>query len=111
MKVLLDENLPHRLRHEIVGHEVFTVRYMGWKGIKNGELLDFAIASGFEAFLTVDDGIPHEQNLKSRPIHILVLHAISNAFEDLHPLCVDLQRQLDLAHLAKPPQVIHIRKS
>ena len=29
MKVLLDENLPHRLRHEFPSHEVMTVAYMG----------------------------------------------------------------------------------
>jgi hypothetical protein len=29
MKLLLDENLPHQLRNEIAGHEVFTVAYMG----------------------------------------------------------------------------------
>jgi hypothetical protein len=39
MKILLDENLPHKLRHEIIGHEVFTVAYMGWSGIENGKLL------------------------------------------------------------------------
>ncbi len=32
MKLLLDENLPHQLRHEVPGHEVFTVAYMGWSG-------------------------------------------------------------------------------
>ena len=39
MKLLLDENLPHKLRHEIAGHEVVTAGYMGWSGIENGELL------------------------------------------------------------------------
>lgn len=29
MKLLLDENLPHQLRHEITGHECSTVAYMG----------------------------------------------------------------------------------
>ena len=43
MKLLLDENLPHELRHELHGHEVATVAYMGWRGIRNGELLRHAI--------------------------------------------------------------------
>lgn len=47
MKVLLDENLPHRLRNAIAAHEVFTVRYQGW-------LLRTAERGGFELF--------HEQN-------------------------------------------------
>lgn len=39
MKLLLDENLPHQLRHEIAGHECSTVAFMGWSGVENGELL------------------------------------------------------------------------
>jgi predicted nuclease of predicted toxin-antitoxin system len=27
MKVLLDENLPHALRHHLPGHDVYTVTY------------------------------------------------------------------------------------
>ena len=42
MKLLLDENLPHELRHELHGHEVATVAYMGWRGIRNGELIRHA---------------------------------------------------------------------
>jgi hypothetical protein len=37
VKVLLDENLPHRLRSRLGSHEAFTVSYMGWAGLKNGE--------------------------------------------------------------------------
>jgi len=29
MKLLLDENLPHDLRHFLPGHEVVTVAYLG----------------------------------------------------------------------------------
>ena len=32
-KVLLDENLPHELRHYIPGHDVRTARYECWDGI------------------------------------------------------------------------------
>jgi predicted nuclease of predicted toxin-antitoxin system len=39
MKILLDENLPHNLRHELHGHDVYTVAYLEWCGTKNGELL------------------------------------------------------------------------
>ena len=39
MKVLLDENLDHKLRKNLGAHEVFTVRYMGWSGLENGDLL------------------------------------------------------------------------
>jgi hypothetical protein len=54
VKVLLDENLRHRLRHRLGSHEAFTVSYMGWSGLKNGELLKAAEEGGFEVFITGD---------------------------------------------------------
>jgi len=39
MRLLLDENLPKRLKADFPDHEIFTVREKGWNGIKNGELL------------------------------------------------------------------------
>ena len=47
MKVLLDENLDHRLRRHLSMHDVYTVDYMGWSGLKNGELLRGAEDDGF----------------------------------------------------------------
>ncbi|MBM3760982.1 MAG: hypothetical protein FJW36_12130 [Acidobacteria bacterium] len=76
MKVLLDENLPHRLRNALEGHEVFTVRYQGWSGLKNGGLLSVAEAEGFAVFLTGDQTLSFEQNLGSRTIAVVVLTAI-----------------------------------
>jgi len=60
MKLLLDENLPHKLRQFLPGHDVFTVSFMGWGGLKNGRLLANALAAGFEVILTVDSGIEYE---------------------------------------------------
>lgn len=45
MKVPLDENLPHGLRYHLPGHDVFTVTYQGWFGVKNGELLRLTTGS------------------------------------------------------------------
>jgi predicted nuclease of predicted toxin-antitoxin system len=39
VRVLLDENLPQKLRLLLTGHRVETVHYNGWDGLKNGELL------------------------------------------------------------------------
>lgn len=39
MRLLLDENLPKRLKLDFLEHEIYTVRDKGWNGIKNGELL------------------------------------------------------------------------
>lgn len=76
MKVLLDEQLPHRLRKHLGAHDVFTVDYMGWAGLKNGELLAVAEAEGFEVFLTGDKNLSYQQNLAGRRMAILTLSAI-----------------------------------
>lgn len=52
MKVLLDENLPHRLRKSVVAHEVITVSFKSWAGLKNGELLRTAEDDGIEVLVT-----------------------------------------------------------
>jgi predicted nuclease of predicted toxin-antitoxin system len=96
MKLLLDENLPHRLRSLLTGHEVYTVAYMKWNGIENGELLELAAKSGFDAMLTKDNGMPYEQNVGSLPCALVVLKAPSNALRDLQPLVPDILTQLPL---------------
>jgi predicted nuclease of predicted toxin-antitoxin system len=86
MKLLLDENLPHRLRPLLTGHEVFTVAYMNWKGIENGQLLALAAENGFEALITKDSGIRYEQNLGKLPCAVIILQAKSNSIRRIQPL-------------------------
>ena len=76
MKVLLDENLAHRLRKNLGAHEVFTVSYRGWAGLENGELLRTAEVNGIDVFLTGDQTVLYEQNLKRRNLAIVVLSAV-----------------------------------
>jgi hypothetical protein len=76
VKVLLDENLPHLLRNNLGGHEVFTVRYKGWAGLKNGELLKTAGDDGFEVFITGDQTLPYEQDLAGRQLALIVLSSV-----------------------------------
>lgn len=86
MKLLLDENLPHELRHELPGHEVFTVSYQGWAGAQNGRLLALAAEAGFDAILTLDGGIQQQQNRSVLPLGVVVIRAVSNDMDDLLPL-------------------------
>ncbi len=53
-RVLLDENLPLRLRLWLAGVDAVTVQHMGWKGVRNGELIRNAKAAGFDVLLTAD---------------------------------------------------------
>lgn len=86
MKVLLDENLPHQLRHELPGHDVFTTFFMNWSGIENGELLAVAAKSGFAVLLTNDRGLEYEQNPAELPIAVIILEVRSNTLEAIRPL-------------------------
>jgi len=78
MKLLLDESIDVRFRHQVVGHDVFTVDYMGWKGKKNGDLIALAASNGFDAIVTTDSAMPDQQNLGALPLAILVLRADSS---------------------------------
>ncbi len=96
MRVLLDENLPQRLRHLFAPSvQVATVGYLGWKGTRNGKLLRAAEAEDFDVLITMDQGIPHEQNLRELRIAILLLEAQGNRFEDLEPLMKSVNERLE----------------
>lgn len=83
MKVLLDEQLQHRLRKHLDAHDVYTVDYMGWAGLKNRELLGAAEADGFEVFLTGGKNLAYQQNIAERRTAIITLSAID--FDILKP--------------------------
>lgn len=76
MKVLLDENLDHALRSLLAPHEVVTVAFMGWAGLKNGELLQAAEEQGIQVLLTGDTTLHLEQNLTVRRLAVVALSAI-----------------------------------
>lgn len=105
MRVLLDEHIPRQLRQLFAsGIEVVTVGYLGWKGKKNGELLRIA-ENQFDAFITMDQGIPHQQNLGGVKMGIVLLEAQSNRYEDLAPLMDQVNVVLKTL---KNGQVVHV---
>jgi len=79
---MLPRNLARLFAPEM---EAVTVRRRGWAAKKNGELL--AAAQGeFDALLTMDRSLPHQQNLGDVDLVIVLLEARSNRLEDLSPL-------------------------
>ena len=65
MKILLDECVPSPLRKILGGHDWRTAQQMGWKNIRNGELLNLAEGE-FDVFITADQGVRYQQNLTGR---------------------------------------------
>ena len=86
MKILLDENMPTKVRYDFgEGHEVKTVRDMRWLGKKNGELLGLAAFNGFDVFITLDRNLKNQQNLGKVDLKFVVLLARDNKHETLQP--------------------------
>jgi predicted nuclease of predicted toxin-antitoxin system len=56
VRVLLDENVPVHLLPFLrsAGHAAESVKFIGWKGVKNGDLLTRARAD-FDLFITRDN--------------------------------------------------------
>ena len=105
MRTLLDECLPTVLRLEISDHDVRTVKYMGWHGIRNGRLLELMKESGFEAFITIDQDLRFQQNLRASGIGVIQLSAKSNRIEGLVPLMPQIRSVLGRI---KPGELITI---
>lgn len=102
LRVLLDEGVPEKLRAEFSDtFAVETVRYHGWAGLKNGELLR-AAEPVFDALITVDKRLHHQQNFAALNIAIVVLDAPGTKFVDLLPLVPDAEAAL---RAAKPGSI------
>jgi predicted nuclease of predicted toxin-antitoxin system len=95
MKLLLDENLPKKLKFHLPNHEVFHVSDKLWNGKKNGELLKLMLVDGFDALLTFDKNLQFQQNFEKYPLPVLVLVAAKNNFDSLSPLIPFLLKKLE----------------
>jgi hypothetical protein len=78
------------LKRELIGHDVRTAPEMGWASRRNGDLLRVAVDAGFDAFVTVDRKLEHQQNLSAFDIAVIVLAAKRSRLADLQPLIPQL---------------------
>ncbi|MDQ4075097.1 MAG: DUF5615 family PIN-like protein [Chloroflexota bacterium] len=94
MRVLLDENMPYRLAKLLSPElETETVGQRGWKGMTNGQLLRSA-EKEFDALITTDKGIPHQQNLHQIDLVVLLIETRSNRYEHIAPLKAQILQAL-----------------
>ena len=106
MKLLLDENLPRRLKTDFPTHEIYSVPDKGWNGIKNGELLQLMIEDHFDALLTFDKNLQHQQNFQKFPITVFILSATNNTYAELTKLSATILQYLNCETLPVGPIVI-----
>lgn len=97
MRVLLDEMLPRKLKRLLPEWiEAVTVQERGWDSKKNGELLA-SVEKEFDLLLTIDRGIPHQQDLSRYDLTVVVLTANSNRLSDLEPHMREVRRRIEEA--------------
>ena len=106
MKLLLDENLPKRLKTDLQEHEVYTVGDKGWNSIKNGELLKLLIEDDFDALITFDKNLQYQQNFRKYSIPVIVLNAPINTYIELTKLSPLLLDHLNNNQLKPGPIII-----
>ena len=107
MKLLLDECVVHDLKRDLIGHEVATVVEAGFGGLENGELLR-AASGTFDVLITVDKNLPHQQNISSLEIAVLILVAPGINYPDLKPLVPEVLAALPII---KPGELLLVEKS
>lgn len=81
MRVLLDGNLPRAFAALLPGHRVTTIHQRRWSDLDDRPLLDAAEAE-YDAFITMDQNLRFQQNLRGRWIDVspdgtLVAHGTS----------------------------------
>lgn len=95
MKVLLDEMLPIGVRELLPGHDVSTAAYAGLAGVPNGELIRRAVAAGFDVIVSLDRGIPRQQNLSLHGIAFVLIP--DNDVDLIRPYADRLSMAIDAA--------------
>ena len=94
MRLLLDENLPKRLKQDLSEHEIYTVADKGWTGISNGRLLNLLAENKFDALLTFDKNLQYQQNFSKYTIAVFVLNAPDNSYLTLKKLIPKIKAAL-----------------
>lgn len=95
MRLLLDENIPKKLKNDFPGHEIYTIKERGWNGLKNGVLLQTLIENDFHALITFDKNLRHQQNFSKYSITVFVLSARINRYIVLTKLSPTILEILD----------------
>jgi len=93
VRILFDQNIPRNLQQHMVGHEVQTAALMGWGRIENGDLLRKAEDAGFDVFLTGDQNLSYQQNLKDRRIGIVEL--TKNNWPSVEPRVTEIVKAIE----------------
>jgi hypothetical protein len=76
--VLLDNCVPRPFRKRLGGHEVLHATDEKWETLTNGELLRALATAGYDAMVTVDRNLAHQQNTGELPVAVIVVAVVRN---------------------------------
>jgi predicted nuclease of predicted toxin-antitoxin system len=93
VRILLDHCVPVGLSTHIRGHDVESVRTLGWHNLDDRQLLDRA-ENDFDVLVTVDGSMRFQQALTGRRIALIVLVGQTNRLQHLARLVPGLSRAL-----------------
>ena len=106
MKVLLDENLPVKLKYRFSSAlQIYTVNDMKWNSLKNGELLKAISENHFDALVTSDKNIIHQHKLSNFSFRFIILNVFDNQYNTILPLVPIIEQEV----LSGIEQVAHIK--
>ncbi len=92
MRILLDEGVPDIIKRRLTQFSIATVQELGWRGIKNGVLLDL-MAGSFEVIITTDKNLRFQQNLPKRQLAAIILP--SNRMRIVKPLIPEIASAIE----------------
>ena len=80
MKILIDEQLPTKLKYRFIeaNFDAHTVRDMEWLGTKNGDLLQLMANNNFDVLLTNDKNLYYQQKVETLKVCIVNVNAKTN---------------------------------
>ncbi|MFM9952019.1 MAG: DUF5615 family PIN-like protein [Saprospiraceae bacterium] len=106
MRILLDENLPRKLKADFGSdYDVKTVREMGWQGTKNGALLALIELHGFDFFVTIDKNLRYQQNLDRAKVSIFIMMAHNNRKDTLEKFIPEIINRIKSGDYEKKNEV------
>jgi len=92
VRILLDEGVPDIIKRRLTQFSIATVQELGWRGIKNGVLLDL-MAGSFEVIITTDKNLRFQQNLPKRRLAAIILP--SNRMRIVKPLMPEIASAIE----------------
>ena len=94
MRLPLDENVPRKLKQDLIAHDVYTVRELRQDGNEDEDVLRFLIDFNIDALITCDKNLRFQQNLIKYPTPVLVLDTYTNAYPIIKSIVPQLLKVL-----------------